>query len=312
LRLGFAGTPQFAVPALDALARSAHRLVAVFTQPDRPAGRGQGLHSSAVKQRATALGIEVHQPPSLKTMDAAAVLRGLDLDALVVVAYGLILPPAVLAVPRLGCFNIHASLLPRWRGAAPIQRALLAGDAVTGITIMRMDAGLDTGPMLAWREVPIAEGETGGTLHDRLAALGAELIVDTLDTVAEQGVREQAQPAEGATYAGKIHKAEALIDWHEDAAGILRRVRAFNPWPVAETQWQGAQLRVWEAELAAPGAGTSAVPGAVVAASSGGIDVACGNGVLRILRLQLAGRKALAAGEFIKAQRLEGARFTRP
>ena len=268
------------------------------------------MHLSAVKQRAMELGIDVHQPPSFKTPDAQAILRGLHLDGLVVVAYGLILPPGVLAMPRLGCFNIHASLLPRWRGAAPIQRALLAGDTVTGVTIMRMDAGLDTGPMLARREVQVADRETGGTLHDRLAALGGELMVDTLDAIAEHGVREQAQPEVGATYAEKIHKAEALIDWRDDAPRILRRVRAFNPWPVAETKWQGAQLRVWDAELAVAGTGASAAPGAVVAASSDGIDVACGDGVLRILRLQLAGRKALAAGEFIKAQRLEGARLT--
>jgi methionyl-tRNA formyltransferase len=312
LRLGFAGTPQFAVPALDALVRSAHPVVAVFTQPDRPAGRGQALHLSAVKQRALELGIEVHQPPSFKTPDAAAILQGLSLDGLVVVAYGLILPPAVLALPRLGCFNIHASLLPRWRGAAPIQRALLAGDRVTGVTIMRVDAGLDTGPMLARREVRIADRETGGTLHDRLGVLGAELIVDTLNAVADQGVREEAQPEAGVTYAEKIRKAEALIDWRQDAASILRQVRAFNPWPVAETQWQGAQLRVWDAELAGVGAGMRSDPGAVIAASNDGIDVACGGGVLRILRLQLAGRKALSAEEFIKAQRLEGARFTRP
>ena len=310
MRLGFAGTPQFAVPALDALAASAHRVVTVFTQPDRPAGRGQSLHVSAVKQRAAALGIEVHQPATCKTPDAQALLRSADLDVLVVVAYGLILPPAALAIPRLGCINVHASLLPRWRGAAPIQRALLAGDAVTGVTLMRMDAGLDTGPMLARREVPIDERETGGSLHDRLALQGALLLVETLDSIVDLGVHEQPQPQVGVTYAGKILKAEAQIDWREDAAGILRRVRAFNPWPVAETRFQGAQLRIWDAELAAAGTRTAAVPGEVMAASSDGIDVACGDGVLRVLRLQLAGRRALAAGEFIKAQRLQGARFT--
>jgi methionyl-tRNA formyltransferase len=320
LRLGFAGTPPFAVPALDALARSAHRVVAVFTQPDRPAGRGRTVEAGAVKRCATALGIEVYQPPSLRTPDAQETLRDLQLDALVVVAYGLILPPAVLTLPVLGCFNIHASLLPRWRGAAPIQRALLAGDPVTGVTIMRMDAGLDTGPMLARREIAVAERETGATLHDRLSELGAALIVETLDAVAARGIREDAQPGEGATYAAKIHKAEAQIDWREDALQILRRVRAFNPWPVAETHWQGTQLRVWDAELApadataAPGRAVTggAEPGQVIAASGTGIDVACGTGVLRILRLQLAGRKALAAGDFIKAQRLDGARFTTP
>jgi methionyl-tRNA formyltransferase len=318
LRLGFAGTPQFAIPALEALVRSRHRVVAVFTQPDRPAGRGQTMHLSAVKQHAILHGLAVHQPASFKLADADAILRGLDLDVLVVVAYGLILPSSALAVPRLGCFNIHASLLPRWRGAAPIQRALLAGDGTTGVTIMRMEAGLDSGPTLAAREVGIAERETAGTLHDRLADLGGELIVEVLEAVAHGGARERPQPQSGITYAQKINKAEALIDWGEDAPGILRRVRAFNPWPIAETRLDGAQLRIWDAELAAAEAPVatvppaSAPPGTVVAVSSAGIDVACGHGVLRILRLQLAGRKPLAAQEFIKAQRLAGLRFSSP
>jgi methionyl-tRNA formyltransferase len=311
LRLGFAGTPEFAVPALDALARSRHSIAAVFTQPDRPAGRGLGLHLSPVKLRAGELGFAVHQPRSFKTPEAEATLRGLNLDALVVVAYGLILPVGALAAPRSGCFNIHASLLPRWRGAAPIQRALLAGDATTGITIMRMEAGLDTGPMLATRELAICPRDTAGTLHDRLAHLGGDLIVDALDAVAHGSAREERQPSTGITYAEKITKAEALIDWHGDASSILRRVRAFNPWPIAETKFAGAQLRLWDAELA-PGAGARAAtadPGTVLAASNDGVDVACGDGALRILRLQLAGRKPLAAQEFIKAQRLAGARF---
>jgi methionyl-tRNA formyltransferase len=330
LKLGFAGTPQFAVPALDALVRSRHGVAAVFTQPDRPAGRGQVLHMSAVKQRAIELGIPVHQPRSFKTEDAEAALRGLELDALIVVAYGLILPPGALAAPRLGCFNIHASLLPRWRGAAPIQRALLAGDATTGITIMRMEAGLDTGPMLAVRELAIGDRETGGTLHDRLAVLGGELIVEALEGVARGVIHEMPQPQTGVTYADKINKREALIDWNDDAQRILRRVRAFNPWPIAETRLDGAQLRVWEAELA-PNAGVTPsaaltanrgpageaatpapLPGTVFHISNEGVDVACGRGALRLLRLQLAGRKPLATREFIKAQRLEGARFANP
>jgi methionyl-tRNA formyltransferase len=309
MRLGFAGTPQFAIPALEALTRSEHRVVAVFTQPDRPAGRGQTVHVSPIKQRALELGIDVYQPLSFKTPDVEAGLRALNLDALVVVAYGLMLPAAVLAVPRLGCFNIHASLLPRWRGAAPIQRALLAGDTTTGITIMRMDAGLDTGPILAQRELPIGDRETAGTLHDRLGSVGGQLMADSLRALVEHGVREQPQPQTGVTYAEKIHKAEALIDWREDAPSILRRVRAFNPWPIAETRLQGAQLRVWDAELTGAGMLAPAPPGAVLAAAGDGIDVACGHGALRILRLQLAGRKPLAAREFIKAQQLEGARF---
>jgi methionyl-tRNA formyltransferase len=247
------------------------------------------------------------------------------LDALVVVAYGLILPPAALECPRLGCINIHASLLPRWRGAAPIQRALLAGDETTGVTIMRMDAGLDTGPMLSSRRVDIGARDTAKALHDRLARLGAELIGETLDGLAKGGVREVPQPSEGVTYAEKITKAEARIDWRHDAAHVLRQVRAFNPWPIAETRFNGAQLRIWDAELrdmpgvlpavsaAALSSGSSvgsrAAPGTVLAATDDGIDVACGRGVLRILRLQLAGRKALAPGEFIKGLKLDGARL---
>jgi len=314
LRLGFAGTPEFAVPALDALQR-AHRICAVFTQPDRPAGRGQPLHASPVKVRAQELALPVHQPESFKSPEALQILRGLRLDALVVVAYGLILPPAALQCPKFGCINIHASLLPRWRGAAPIQRAVLAGDAKTGITIMRMDAGLDTGPMLAAREIAIRADDTTKTLQDRLARLGAELMGETLTEMRQGRVREVPQPSEGVTYAPKLNKAEALIDWQQDAALISRRVRAFNPWPIAETRLDGAQLRIWDAEILdtpaagphEPGGGT--LPGSVLAATHAGIDVACGRGVLRILRLQLAGRKPLFAQEFIRGQRLDRSRF---
>jgi methionyl-tRNA formyltransferase len=329
LRLGFAGTPEFALPALNALARSRHRVAAVYTQPDRPAGRGQALHLSAVKRRALELGLAVRQPATLKTPEALQGLAALELDALVVVAYGLILPPPVLAVPRLGCFNIHGSLLPRWRGAAPVQRALLAGDEVSGVTIMRMAEGLDTGPMLSARAVPIGERDTAGMLHDRLAQLGADLIVEALDAVAAGRATEVSQPDAGVTYAHKISKAEALIDWREAAQGIVRRVRAFNPWPIAETRFNGTQLRIWDAELAgadapadgpanapadAPADGPVLPPGTVIAAGSAGrgppetsVDVVCGQGVLRLLTLQLAGRKPLPAREFLKAQQLAGA-----
>jgi methionyl-tRNA formyltransferase len=306
LRLGFAGTPEFAVPALEALA-AAQRICAVFTQPDRPAGRGQPLHIGPVKRRAVELGLEVHQPAGFKAPEVLELLRGLRLDALVVVAYGSILPAAALAVPRLGCINIHASLLPRWRGAAPIQRALLAGDAKTGVTIMRMEAGLDTGPMLATRPVNIGAQDTTKSLHDTLAAVGAELIVATLAGLQRGPLHEVPQPTDGVTYAEKIRKAEARIDWGVDAERVFRQVRAFNPWPVAETRLNGAQLRIWDAELG--GASAPSMPGTVLAAADEGIDVACGSGTLRILRLQLAGRKALAAREFIKAQQLDGARF---
>ncbi len=312
MRLGFAGTAEFAVSALERLARSAHTLEAVFTQPDRPAGRGRAAHLSPVKERALELGVTVLQPASFKTAEAVEVLRALQLDVLVVAAYGLILPPAALAAPRLGCVNIHASLLPRWRGAAPIQRALLAGDAITGVTIMRMDAGLDTGPMLGMREIDIAPSDTAGSLRDRLARLGGELICETLDALAAGRVQEVPQPQGGVTYAAKISKAEALIDWQEDAVQVLRRIRAFNPSPVAETRLDGAQLRIWEAELApdSHAAAECAAPGAVLRAAPEGIDVACGRGGLRITRLQLAGRRPLTPDEFIKARRLAGARFT--
>ncbi len=306
MKLGFAGTPEFAVPALDRLGRE-HRICAVFTQPDRPAGRGQPLHAGPVKSRAIELGLTLYQPPSFKSPEALEALRGLGLDALVVVAYGLILPPEALGLPRLGCINIHASLLPRWRGAAPIQRAILAGDAKTGITIMRMEAGLDTGPMLATREMEIGAHDTVKTLHDRLSALGAELIGETLAAVDEGRIREVPQPPEGVTYAEKIHKAEARIDWRLDAARVSRQVRAFNPWPVAETRLNGAQLRIWDAQPRADCG--PAPPGTVLAATDEGIDVACGVGALRVLRLQLAGRKPLSARDFIKAQPLRGARF---
>ena len=309
MRLGFAGTPEFAVAALDALGH-VHEICAVFTQPDRPAGRGQPLHASPVKKRALERGWTVHQPASFKTPQALQILRDLQLDVLVVVAYGLILPPAALECPRLGCVNIHASLLPRWRGAAPIQRAILAGDATTGITIMRMQPGLDTGPLLAVRITDIGPRDTAKTLNDRLAALGAELIGETLEAIQRGDAREITQPADGVTYAVKINKTEAHIDWRQDAVEVWRRVRAFNPWPIAETRLDGAQLRVWEAEtLDSPLNSQGIAAGTIVAATADGIDVACGRGVLRILRLQLAGKKPLLARDFIRGRRLGAAHF---
>jgi methionyl-tRNA formyltransferase len=309
LKLGFAGTPDFAVPALDLLAAK-HRICAVFTQPDRPAGRGRLLHMSPVKRRALDLGLTVHQPATFKSQQAIEMLRAAGVDALVVVAYGLILPVAVLSVPTWGCINIHASLLPRWRGAAPIQRALLAGDATTGVTIMRMEAGLDTGPMLNSRSTDIGPTDTAKTLHDRLANMGAQLIDESLHAMSSGLVREVAQPAEGVTYAAKIDKSEALIQWQQSAETIHRQVRAFNPWPVAQTQFREQQLRVWDAEaIAAPRLDRGSIPGTVLSATHEGIDVVCGTGILRILRLQLAGRKPLAAAQFLQGQRLDGMRF---
>jgi methionyl-tRNA formyltransferase len=309
LKLGFAGTPDFAVPALDLLAAK-HRIGAVFTQPDRPAGRGRLLHMSPVKRRALDLGLTVHQPATFKSQQAIEMLRAAGVDALVVAAYWLILPVAVLSVPTWGCINIHASLLPRWRGAAPIQRALLAGDATTGVTIMRMEAGLDTGPMLNSRSTDIGPTDTAKTLHDRLANMGAQLIDESLHAMSSGLVREVAQPAEGVTYAAKIDKSEALIQWQQSAETIHRQVRAFNPWPVAQTQFKEQQLRVWDAEaIAAPRLDRGSIPGTVLSATHEGIDVVCGTGILRILRLQLAGRKPLAAAQFLQGQRLDGMRF---
>ncbi len=336
LRLAFAGTPPFAVAALDALCRTQHRMLAVFTQADRPAGRGRVLRESAVKLRAKQLGLPVHQPAGFKSEEALGLLRALELDALVVAAYGLILPGDALAVPALGCFNIHASLLPRWRGAAPIQRAILAGDPTTGITIMRMERGLDTGPMLASRSIAIDGDATAGSLQDRLAVLGGELVVATLDDLAAGRSTQVPQPLDGVTYAAKIDKSEAVIDWRDEAAAVSRKVRAFNPWPIAETRLASQRLRIWEAKLPAgredsgramptdpdaptgPTAPTArpvptgAAPGTVIGTSKQGIDVACGHGVLRITRLQLPGGKPLAASEFANAHSLAGASFASP
>ena len=311
MKLGFAGTPDFAVPALQLLAAQ-HSIRAVFTQPDRPAGRGQALHVSAVKRMALELGLPVHQPASFKTPEALAMLQTAEVDALIVAAYGLILPPAALGIPRWGCINIHASLLPRWRGAAPIQRALLAGDAQSGVTIMRMEAGLDTGPMLKSRSTGIAARDTAQALHDRLAAMGAELVAESLQDLRAGRAEEVAQPGSGVTYAAKIGKAEASIDWQQSAQQIDRQVRAFNPVPVAQTRFNGEQLRIWDAEpMAAPPLNNDAMPpGTVLSATDDGIDVVCGTGVLRILKAQLAGRKPLAAAEFLRGHRLSGARFT--
>jgi methionyl-tRNA formyltransferase len=318
LRVAFAGTPEFAVPALRALADSSHRLVGVLTQPDRPAGRGRELKKSPVKQLALELGLPLAQPAQLTSMEERAPLVQWASDVLIVVAYGLLLPPAVLTVPRLGCLNIHASLLPRWRGAAPIQRAILAGDAETGVTIMQLDEGLDTGPTLAQRRVTIAAGIDAAQLQAQLAQEGAALLIGTLDALEAGRARAEAQPREGATYARKIDKREARIDWNQSAEAIERQVRAFNPWPVAETIWRDRRVRLWEAHVTQPRApalpavatAVGAVPGDVIGGTEEGVEVLCGQGVLAITRLQLEGRRALPAGEFARGQPLSGARFT--
>jgi methionyl-tRNA formyltransferase len=306
LSIVFAGTPEFSVPALEALVRSSHQVVAVYTQPDRPAGRGQHVSMSAVKARALQHDLPVEQPVTLRDAAAGARLADWSADLMVVVAYGLILPAAIVRTPRLGCVNIHASLLPRWRGAAPIQRAILAGDTQTGVTIMQMDEGLDTGPILLEQPTAIGARETASQLHDRLALLGAQALLEALDGIAADALRPRVQPSQGATYAAKIRKDEAKIDWAQSAAEIDRKVRAFNAWPIAETTWQGRQLRIWEAAPIESDA-ASTRPGTVVATTSAGIDVATGAGVLRLERVQVAGRKATSAAEFLNAHRLEGA-----
>jgi len=314
LRIVFAGTPEFSVPALDALHAAGHEIVAVYTQPDRPAGRGRTLGTGPVKRRALDLGLRVEQPSTLRSGEAAALLATFRPDLMVVVAYGLILPQPVLDLPRLGCLNIHASLLPRWRGAAPIQRAILAGDTVTGVTIMKMDAGLDTGPMLLIRETGIAANESAGALHDRLAILGAGAVVDAVAGMVAGGLLPVPQPADGATYAAKIRKEEALIDWVFPASSIARQVRAFNPWPVAETRWRGRQLRVWEARPlmedpgapVPPAAGGLNAPGRVIDCGTGRLVVSTGDGLLEIDRLQVAGRNAMPAADFLNANPLVG------
>ena len=301
LRLVFAGTPEFAVPHLAACRRDNVDIVAVYTQPDRPAGRGRVLSASPVKQAAQALGIAVEQPPRLRETGAIERLRALVPDLLVVVAYGLILPRKVLTIPRLGCWNVHASLLPRWRGAAPIQRALLAGDTETGVCLMQMEAGLDTGPVLLRRPLAIAPDETGGTLHDKLAAVGAEALGEGLDRLVNgRALPAHSQSADGVTYAHKLDKAEAAFDWNQPAAVIERKVRAFNPWPVAEALLAGEMLRVWKA-AALPGASTAA-PGSVLGAGRDGIDIACGGGVLRLLEVQRAGARRIAAADYANAR----------
>jgi methionyl-tRNA formyltransferase len=301
LRAAFAGTPDFAVPHLRACLDAGVDVVAVYTQPDRPAGRGRKLVPSPVKQAALEAGIPVRQPESLKAADVQADLRALDLDLLVVVAYGLILPRKVLAIPRLGCWNVHASLLPRWRGAAPIQRAILAGDAASGVCVMQMEAGLDTGPVLLERRVPIDASDTGGSLHDRLAASGAAALRDALNTVANGGsLSATPQSSDGVTYAHKLDKAEARIDWNDSAAAVARKVRAFDPWPVAEADIGGEKLRIWSATPIDSSSNTP--PGTIVAASRIGLDIACGDGALRILELQRAGGRRIAVADYLNAR----------
>jgi len=304
LRIVFAGTPEFAVPALRSAAQRGE-VVAVYTQPDRPAGRGRQLQPSPVKREALERGIPVFQPENFKTAAARDQLRALAPDLLIVVAYGLILPASVLGIPTHGCWNVHASLLPRWRGAAPIQRAIEAGDSRTGVCLMQMEKGLDTGPVLLSLETPITDEDTGGSLHDRLASLGAEVLADGLDLLrAGKLPAASAQPAEGITYASKLDKAEARLDWTQPADLLARRVRAFNPWPICEAQVAGERLRI-HAACALP-LDHHQAPGTVLLANRVGLDIACGEGVLRLLQVQREGGRPVAIADYINARpRLE-------
>ena len=307
LRLVFAGTPEFSLPSLQACLASGADVVAVYTQPDRPSGRGRKLGQSPVKQAALAAGLPVEQPQTLRDKAARERLAAYAPDLMVVVAYGLILPKSVLALPRLGCWNVHASLLPRWRGAAPIQRAILAGDVETGVDLMRMEAGLDTGPVLLGRRTPIGPDDTGGSLHDRLAALGAEALAAGLARVLrDEPLVATAQGESGVEYAHKLDKAEARLDWNESAAALARKVRAFNPWPVAEAAIGGERVRIWSAEAIAGNA--DAVPGTLLANHRDAIDIATADGLLRIHELQREGGRRMPVRDWLNAHRATVAR----
>lgn len=302
LQITFAGTPEFAAIALHRLLEAEYRINAVYTQPDRPSGRGRRLTPSPVKVIAASHALPVYQPVTLKDKSLQAGLAALAPDLMVVAAYGLILPAAVLTIPRLGCINIHASLLPRWRGAAPIQRALLAGDKETGVSIMRMEAGLDTGPVLYTSSYSIQPDDTAATLHDRLAELGAEALLHCLPLIAAGGAAATPQDEAQACYAAKIRKEESRLDWSLSATVLERQVRAFDPWPVAQTCINDQVLRVWSAAALARTA--SGLPGTVLTANKTGIDVAAGDGILRLLKVQSAGRRVMPVQAYLNAHPL--------
>ena len=311
-RLIFAGTPEFAVPTLQALL-SMNAVHAVYTQPDRPAGRGRQIRFSPVKQVAENAGIPIYQPSTLRTPETQQELRKLAPDLMIVVAYGLLLPQAVLDIPRLGCVNVHASLLPRWRGAAPIQRAIQAGDIETGVTLMQMEAGLDTGPILAQSHLPIGNSMNAAQLHDTLSILGAETLEKHLPALLNKHLIPRAQDERLACYAEKLSKQEAQLDWHKPAQQLEWQVRAFNPWPVAQTSWHGKILRIWQAKALPhndePSGEGSFPPGHVIAADHNGIRVATGDGILQLLQIQIAGKRAQVAADFINAHRVQGQQF---
>ena len=312
-RIIFAGSPEFAVPTLNALLASRHEVVAVLTQPDRPSGRGRSLQAGPVKKAALTAGVPVLQPASMKDSVIRDQLRELAPDLMVVVAYGMLLPETVLAIPGTACINVHASLLPRWRGASPIQSAILAGDAETGISIMKMDAGLDTGPVFCMEKLAITAQESAGELHDRLAKLGGQLLLRTLDPILEGKLRSVAQSTEGITHAGRIKKADGQINWTDSAVNIDRSIHAYNPWPVAQTSLRGEQLRCWSSAVADQHATetqqSGLAPGAVLGTSAAGIEVQTGRGVLVLTEVQAPGRKRIAARDFAHSHPLDDVIF---
>ena len=304
----YAGTPEFAVPALQALLQSEHRVVAVYTQPDRPAGRGRKLQASPVKTHALEHGLEVYQPENFDSAQDIDALAALQADLMVVAAYGLLLPPAVLAAPRLGCINIHASLLPRWRGASPIQQAILAGDRDSGVTLMKMARGLDSGDMIARRSIEIEAQWSAGDLHDKLAPLGAELLMATMADIETALQHAQVQDESLVTYAPRLVKQQAEVDWDKSLDLLLREIRAFNPWPVSYTTLEGQNLRLWRAQ-AGRLVTAAGLPGEVVAHESDGIYVRCGDGIVQVTELQFAGRNRCDAAQALNARNLNGCRL---
>ena len=305
-RILFAGTPDFALASLRALCDSGVTPLAVFTQPDRPAGRGRKLKASPVKEFALSKKIAVHQPETLKDTDVVKEISGLKADLMIVAAYGLILPQAILDLPKHGCLNVHASLLPRWRGAAPIQAAILAGDEETGISLMQMTAGLDSGPVFAQQAVRIGDTESAGELLDRLALLGAEMLCELLPDILDGKLEAKPQEENSVTYAGKIRKSDAAMNWRKSATELLREVRAYKPVPGAFFDFDGEQIKCWAAEIAD---GQSGTVGTVISAGRDGIDVVCGDGVLRMLELQRPGRGRISAGEFTDQTSIMGRRL---